>query len=141
MIKKILLAEPQNDYLVLVRVIVGLWIMWYGKDVLVPEWYALRLEQWGPSGLGFSNPAFMLYLSKGSEMLFGFLLTIGLFTRFASLVLLFVMSVAVGLGQGWAIFPYDKGEITFFYWLFFIVFLLVGGGKYSFDNLIFKKKN
>lgn len=82
----------------------------------------------------------MLYLSKISEIIFGLFLALGLLTRFSSFALLIIMTVAISVGQNWNIFPYDKGEITFFYWLFCLVFLLIGGGKYSLDYLFFKRK-
>lgn len=140
-ISRFLFALPKTDLLFFVRVIVGLWMMWYGKDVFIDEWFAERKVTWGVTGYGFSNPELMLYLSKISEIIFGLLLVLGLYTRFASLALLVIMSVAVGLGQRFQIFPYDKGEITFFYWLFCLVFLFVGGGRFSIDALIGKKKS
>ena len=116
-------------------------MMWYGKDVFIREWFEPRAISWGEGGYGFSNPVLMLYISKISEIVFGLFFTLGFLTRFSSLSLLVVMTVAVSVGQNWQIFPYDKGEITFFYWLFFLVFAIVGGGKYSLDHLLFTKKH
>lgn len=134
--KRLLFASAQTDILVFVRVIVGLWMAWYGKDVFITEWFEVRKISWGPQGLGFDNPVLILYISKVSEIIFGILLALGLFTRLSAIILLIIMSVAVVVGQQCNIFPYDKGEITFFYWLFTIVFLFIGGGRYSLDNLI-----
>lgn len=136
--KSLLFGKPQTNPLAIVRIVVGLWIMWYGKDVFIDEWFQQRLVSW-KEDLGFSNPALMLYLAKGSEFVFGFLFALGFFTRLSSFVLFIVLSVAWILGQDMQIFPYDKGEITFFYWLFFLVFIFVGGGKYSLDSRFFQK--
>lgn len=140
MLTKILFGKPNTNALVIIRVIVGLWMMWYGKDVFNAEWFAIRKTSWGEGGLGFSNPVLMLYLSKTSEIIFGLFLALGFLTRFSAFALLIIMSVAVAIGQSFQIFPYGKGEITFFYWLFSLVFLAIGGGKYSLDHLLFKKK-
>lgn len=139
-IKRLMLAPAKTDVLFIVRIIVGLWIFWYGKDVFKPEWFDRRLIMW-KRDYGFSNTVLMLYLSKGAECFLGLTLAMGFLTRISSFVLLFVMSVAVVIGQSGHVFPYNKGEITLFYWLFFLAFLFLGGGKYSLDSLIFKKKN
>lgn len=139
-VKRLIVAPAKTDVLFIIRIIVGLWIFWYGKDVFKPEWFQARLISW-KEDYGFSNPALMLYLSKGSEFFFGILFALGFLTRISSFVLLIVMSVAVVVGQSGHVFPYDKGEVTFFYWLFFLIFLFLGGGKYSLDNVIFKKNN
>jgi len=139
-VKRFMLAPAKTDILFIIRIIVGLWIFWYGKDVFKPEWFHGRLIMW-KRDYPFSNTILMLYLSKGAECFLGLTLALGFLTRIGSFVLLFVMSVAVIIGQRWHVFPYDKGEITLFYWLFFLTFLFLGGGKYSLDSLIFKKNN
>ncbi|WP_419867952.1 DoxX family protein [Chryseobacterium sp. CT-SW4] len=138
--KKIVLAPAQTDILVIVRVIVGLWIMWYGKDLFIDEWIQVRLVSW-KEDLGFSNPLLMLYLAKGSEFFFGILFALGFLTRITSFILFIVLSVAWIHAQQMHIFPYDKGEITFFYWLFFFTFIFLGGGKWSLDYLLFSPKS
>lgn len=140
MLHRLFFGNPQVNLLFIVRIIVGLWMLWYGKDVFIEEWFEIRKVSWGEGGYGFSNPVLMLYLSKISEIIFGLFLALGLLTRFSSFALLIIMTVAISVGQNWNIFPYDKGEITFFYWLFCLVFLLIGGGKYSLDYLFFKRK-
>ncbi|MCL7988742.1 DoxX family protein [Sphingobacterium sp. lm-10] len=135
-----LFSEAKPDPLVFIRVIVGLWMIWYGKDIFIDDWFEERSKTWGEEGLGFSNPILMLYLSKISEIVFGCLFAVGLFTRLSSFILLVIMSVAVVIAQGWKIFPYDRGEITFFYWLFFAAFVFIGGGKYSLDHSLFNRK-
>ncbi len=134
---RFLYTGSKTDGLFVIRVIVGLWIAWYGKDVFIPEWFEERRLSWGPTGLGFSHPETVLYISKTSEIIFGILLALGLFTRLSSFVLLIIMSVAISVGQDWQILPYQKGEIAFFYGLFFIVFLFIGGGRCSLDWLLF----
>lgn len=132
-----MLSPAKTDMLFVVRIIVGLWIFWYGKDVFSPEWFHGRLIMW-KRDYPFPNTVLALYLSKGAECFLGILISMGFLTRLSSFVLLFVMTLAVIIGQNWQVYPYDKGEITLFYWLFFLTFLFIGGGKYSLDNLIFK---
>ena len=140
MMKKIWFGKPKVNPLFIIRIIVGLWMFWYGKDVFNNNWFETRKVSWGEDGLGFSNPVFMLYLSKISEIIFGLFLAFGFLTRLSSLVILVIMTVAIILSHQFQILPYDKGEIAFFYWLFSLVFIFTGGGKFSLDHLLFEEK-
>jgi putative oxidoreductase len=82
-------------------------------------------------------PALMAYVSKSAEFFGGILLALGFFTHVISAILVFNMFVAV-----WAAFGFDifKGEFAYLYLLLFLVFAVIGGGKYSLDKLVFRKK-
>ena len=82
---------------------------------------------------------FMIYAGKASELVAGLFLLPGLFTRFASLLMIGTMayvSLFVGQGRVWY-----EDQHPFMFVLLGFVFLFVGGGKYSVDHLIFKNKN
>lgn len=85
-------------------------------------------------GLGAENT---LILATVLEMVAGFLIMIGLFTRGASLILIAVMSVAafaVHSGD-----PVSVREASLLYFTIFLMILALGPRKYSVDALISKR--
>lgn len=86
----------------------------------------------------FSSPSFMVYMGKIAELIAGIFLTIGLFTRLASLVLIFTMlyvSFFVGHGKVWY-----EDQHPFLFVLLGLVFFFTGPGKLSVDGLLFRRK-
>jgi putative oxidoreductase len=91
--------------------------------------------------LGIPLPTLNAYMAAGTELLGVVLLTLGLFTRYISIPLMFVMIVAIctvhftnGFSAG------DNGfEIPLYYMLMLFVLATHGGGKYSIDNYRRKK--
>lgn len=84
-----------------------------------------------PDPLGVGNDV-SLYLTIFSEGLCSVLLILGLFTRLASLPLIFTMSVAtfiVHLSD-----PLHNKESAILYMAAYIVMLGFGGGQFSLDN-------
>jgi putative oxidoreductase len=92
---------------------------------------------WGIFKKFIPFPTLMAHVSKATEFFGGLLLVFGLFTHITSVILTFNMFVALWTAFGFDIF---KGELAFLYLLLFIVFAVTGGGKYSVDHLIFRKK-
>ena len=86
-------------------------------------------------GLG---PTFSLSLTIFAEVFCAALLMIGLFTRFAALVLLIAMTVALFMAHNGEIF--GDGESAALFMVAFLFLMLVGPGRYSIDNLISKGK-
>jgi putative oxidoreductase len=92
-------------------------------------------EKWFGQELHFPAPLFMAFLAKGSELLGGILLIPGLFTKIAASLIAFTMFIATvtaNLGENFNI----DGGFTISYFLFAWIFILMGGGKFSLDNLI-----
>ena len=93
--------------------------------------------------MGMPLPTLNAYMSASTEMAGVVLLTLGLATRFISIPLMVVMLVAIfmvhlpnGFGSG------NNGfEIPLYYLLMLFVLLTTGGGKFSLDALINKKKD
>jgi putative oxidoreductase len=85
----------------------------------------------------------MAYIVTGIETIGIVLLILGLFTRYISLLLAFVMMGAiffVHAGHGFSVA--DNGiEIPLYYMIFLFLFVSFGAGKYSLDNLFFKDAN
>ena len=95
-------------------------------------------ETWFGEELHFPMPLAMAFLAKGAELLGGILVFMGLFTRLAAGLIAFTMMVATltaNLGENFII----DGGFTISYFLFALILIYDGGGKYSFDYLLSKK--
>lgn len=74
----------------------------------------------------------MAFLAKGAELLGGILVFAGLFTWAAALLIAFTMLIATltaNLGADWNI----DGGFTVSYFLFALILLYEGSGKFSLD--------
>lgn len=134
---KIFSASPlwQTAGLCFVRIIVGYFMIYHGWEVFDKEIMSGYLT-WD-SFKGFSSPAFMVYMGKTAELVAGIFLLIGLFTRLASLVLIFTMiyvSFFVGHGKVWY-----EDQHPFLFVLLGLVFFFTGSGKWSVDQLLLRK--
>lgn len=79
------------------------------------------------------------------ELVFGFLVLIGLATRLVAFILSGQMAVAYFMFHGLAgnvFFPYvNKGELAALYAFVFFLFVSTGSGALGIDSFIAKKKN
>ena len=86
-------------------------------------------------------PEVSAYLLAGIELVGILLLMVGLFTRYISIPLLFIMCVAIYLihfNNGF--YAVNNGfEIPLYYAIFCMIFISFGAGKFSFDYLFFQK--
>lgn len=135
--KKLFSPSPlwQEAGLAFVRIIVGYFMIYHGWEVFDSEVMSSYLT-WD-SFKGFSSPAFMVYMGKIAELVAGIFLLIGLFTRLASLVLIFTMiyvSFFVGHGKVWY-----EDQHPFLFVLLGLVFFFTGSGRLSADHLLLKK--
>jgi uncharacterized membrane protein YphA (DoxX/SURF4 family) len=97
-------------------------------------------ENWFGKELHFPLPLTMAFLAKGSELAGSIFVFFGLFTRPAAALISFTMLVATltaHLGENWNI----DGGFTVSYFLFALVLITEGGGKYSLDELLIRKKH
>lgn len=136
--KKLLSPSPlwQDSGLAFIRIIVGAFMIFHGWEVFDAEKMKVYLT-W-ESFKGFSSPSFMVYMGKIAELIAGILMTIGLFTRPAALVLIFTMlyiSFLVGHGKVWY-----EDQHPFLFVLLGLVFFFTGPGKLSVDQLLFRNK-
>src|SRR4051794_28166633 len=95
------------------------------------------LIKWFGEELHFPMPLLVAFLAKGAELTGGIFLLIGLFTRISASIVAFTMCIATvtaNLGENFII----DGGFTISYFLFALIFLLWGAGKYSLDHLLFK---
>jgi uncharacterized membrane protein YphA (DoxX/SURF4 family) len=124
----------QTAGLTLLRMIVGLFMIYHGREIFVASKMDEYL-QWDM--FKTSSAKFLVYLGKGSELVGGALLLLGLFTRIAALILAGTMtyiSFFVGHGKIWM-----DDQYPFLFVLLALVFLFLGGGTWSLDYLLRKK--
>ncbi|MBV8328497.1 DoxX family protein [Chryseobacterium sp.] len=93
--------------------------------------------------VGIPVPTLNTYLSAGIEIAGAVFLFIGLWVRWTSVFLIFIMLVAiftVHIGNGFSA-KNDGFEINLYYIILLLVLLLYGYGKYSLDTLFVQNKN
>jgi uncharacterized membrane protein YphA (DoxX/SURF4 family) len=92
--------------------------------------------KWFGEDLHFPAPVVMAFLAKGAELAGGMLVFAGLFTRTAASLIAFTMLVATltaNLGKDFNI----DGGFTISYFLFALILVVEGGGKYALGRLLF----
>ena len=117
--------------------------------VLAYGFYEPAMMKWNNIGnvsawfdsIGIPFPTINAYLAATTELLGVVLIAIGFLTRLISVPLMVIMVVAiftVHFGNGFS--AGDNGfEIPLYYLLFLGLFMSHGAGKFSVDNLVFKK--
>jgi putative oxidoreductase len=107
-------------------------------DIIFHPQERVFFETWFGKELHFPMPVAMAFLAKGAEVSGGAFVFLGLFTRIAASVIAFTMLVATlvaNLGENFVI----DGGFTISYFLFAMILMAAGGGKYSLDHWLRKK--
>ena len=132
---RVLLTYPQNIILLLARFAVA-----YG--FALPALMKIQnLEDtriWFES-IGIPFASFSAYMVSGVETVGIVLLILGLFTRYISVLLGFVMIGAmlfVHMEHGYSVVN-NGVEIVLYYFLFLCIFATFGPGKFSLDEILF----
>lgn len=133
---KMFSAQPlwQSNGLALLRIITGLLLVVHGIEVFSAEKMKVYAD-WET----FRGAAFMPYLGKGAEFVGGVLLTIGLLTRPACLLIagtFLYIGFFIGNGRFWM-----EDQHPFLFVLLALVFFFTGAGKFSFDQFLFTRNN
>lgn len=132
-----------NILLLLIRIWLGYAMIKNGNSVIsifTSEKERIFFENWFGNELHFPAPLLMATLAKGSEFVGGIFLLTGFFSRVSASFIAFTMFVATisaNLGENFNI----DGGFTISYCLFALIFIVWGGGKYSLDYLLFRKKS
>lgn len=124
----------QSQGLAIVRIVFGALMIYHGYEIFRPDimngyltWDMFK----GPNG------KLMIYAGKTSELIAGISVCLGLFTRLGSLLAIGTMSYItffVGHGRFWY-----EDQHPFMFVLLGLVFFFNGSGKWSIDELFFKK--
>ena len=121
----------------LLRIGLGLILIPHGAQKLFGWFGGMGYEKFVAlfNTLGYRPGILWLTLVALTEFVGGFLLVIGLFTRFAALALVIFMIVAVHFTSGKGFFWTQGGlEYSLLIGLVGLVFLIRGGGDYSLDQ-------
>ena len=134
----VLFSYPKNLTLLAVRLVIA---YGFAMPALLKINNLDGTIEWFTS-ISIPFPALTAYLVSGIEVMGIVLLILGLFTRYISVLLAFVMVGAilfVHLPNGFS--AADNGfEIPLYYLIFLMIFASYGAGKYSVDHLIFKEE-
>jgi len=119
----------QHQTYALLRIVAGFLFLWHGSQKL-----------FGFPGSGFDPPAFIKYVAGPMELLGGFLILIGFYTRPAAFLCSGLMAFAYWMGHGTKdILPIQNGgELAMLYCFLFLFICSQGSGKWSVDNTINK---
>lgn len=129
---------PQNINLVLLllRIVVGIFMLTHGIGKFTMLFGDEPIQFADPIGLGVSTS---LVLAVFAEFLCSIFIIFGLATRFAAIPLLFTMLVAaivVHASDG-----FGRKELPMLYALIYLAIAILGAGKISLDNWIYKQMN
>lgn len=91
----------------------------------------------GVTGMGFPFPLFFAWAAALSELIGGFLIAAGLFTRLSALALGGTMAVAAFVAH--ANDPFSSKEMALLYLSACVLLFFQGAGKHSLDRIVLKK--
>lgn len=129
MASKIFSSDPVSveKGLAIVRIIAGLLMAYHGLEIFNRELMS-EYANWDSIN-GLPAPEFMVYLGKGLELVMGLLLLLGLFTRFAGMLIMinmFYICFFVGSGKFWS-----GDQHPFLFGLIGFLFFMTGPGTWS----------
>jgi putative oxidoreductase len=123
----------QQNGLFLIRVMIGFFLIYHGKEVFD----AAKMQEYVKWDT-FKSSSAMPYLGKVTELVAGVLLLLGLFTRLACLITIGTfgyITFFVGKGKFWM-----EDQHPFLFVLLALLFIFMGPGALSLDELFFKNK-
>ena len=131
--KRFLSSGPlwQSNGLFLIRIILSAFLIIHGMEIFD----AGKMKGY-TSWDTFKTSAMMPYIGKAAELIAGILLLLGLFTRFACLMIactFLYITFFVGNGKFWM-----DDQHPFLFVMLALVFFFAGAGKFSLDNRLFK---
>ncbi len=115
----------------LMRIVVGFLFLWHGMQKLFGI----------PSAMPAGVPAFVIYGAGPIELIGGFLIMIGLYTRYAAFLASGLMAFAYWIAHGTkAVLPIQNGgELAAVYCFVFLFISTQGAGIWSVDAALNRK--
>lgn len=141
---KIVLFDTNRNLLsvslLLARLTIGILLFIAGSGKILGWFggYGIEATLKGYAGMNISEP--LAYLSCYAEFIGGFLLIIGLMTRFAAFALMINMIVATIVSLPGGFQGPTGAQVPFIFLIMDLIILLSGPMDYSIDRLIFKKQ-
>ncbi|HID94133.1 MAG TPA: DoxX family protein [bacterium (Candidatus Stahlbacteria)] len=132
----VLFSYPQNIILLISRIVLA---YGFSHPALFKINDLKRTIYWFES-VSIPFPTLLAYIVSGLESIGIILLVLGLFTRYISILLAFVMIGAimfVHLPNGFLASNHGF-EIPLYYLIFLMIFATFGAGKYSLDRVLLK---
>ena len=120
------------------RVLMGLGMMTHGYGKLFEPGRMERFTE-GVASMGFPLPAFFAWAAALTEFFGGIFVVIGLATRPAAFLIFVTMFVAAFIRHGDD--PFKVKELALAYWTMAGALVMMGGGPYSLDRFIWRKKD
>lgn len=116
----------------LLRMVAGFLFLWHGCQKLFGF----------PAGMPAGVPAFITYVAGPIELFGGILIMIGLFTHWAAFITSGQMAFAYWMAHGTkALLPIqNNGELAVLYCFAFLFIASQGGGIWSVDSLLARRK-
>lgn len=129
--KPFMLAFNAHCY-ALMRIVAGFLFLWHGAQKLFDF----------PSAMPPGVPAYITYIAGPIELIGGVLIMIGLFTSWSAFLASGLMAAAYWIGHGTkALLPIlNNGELAALYCFVFLFISTQGGGIWSIDALINRRK-
>lgn len=127
---------PQTG-LAIIRIFTGLLMVYHGWEVFDAE--KIKMYASWDSLKHLPSPLVWAGFGKAAELVSGILLTIGLYTRFAALLLIGTMLFIlfkIGSGKFWY-----EDQHPFLFVLLGFVFVFLGSGGLSLDNTLEKRNS
>lgn len=125
-----------NITLLFLRITIGIFMLTHGFGKLTMLFEGGPVQFADPIGIG---PTASLILAVFAEVLCSILLIFGIATRFALIPLLITMLVAVLIVHSADAFGVK--EMALLYLTVYTTIAITGAGKFSVDNLVYKKIN
>ena len=138
MIRNLFNSNPLflSEGMAIIRLVVGALVVYHGLEVFDRE---LMNGYLGWESFKSPYGKVLVYFGKSSELLAGILLTLGLFTRIGSLLLIGAMlyiTFFIGQGRFWY-----EDQHPFMFAILGLVFFFCGSGIWSIDSLLWRNKN
>ena len=110
----------------LLRIVAGFMFLWHGSQKLFSF----------PSAMPFDVPDFIIFVGGPIELIGGFLIMIGMYTRWTAFLCSGLMAAAYWMAHGIkALFPIDNGgELAALYCFVFLFIAAQGSGIWSVDS-------
>ncbi|MEO0339025.1 MAG: DoxX family protein [Bacteroidota bacterium] len=134
MTKKLQANETLHIGLDVIRILLGGIIISFGIEMFSTE-QMQGYTEW-LTDVGMPLPGFMAYVGKLAELVGGFMLMIGLFTKLSTIPLIATMFVV-----NFIMLDGNIRSEPFYLLLLFTCFLFIGSGKLSVDALLKSRKS